>query len=238
MRKRRCHITKISATASLACLCAFIFNLKALAVLNPDINPEITLPQPKGTIYLGVNLPNINVFDYVPRGQSRKFRAGFLGLGVHADYYHRDNRFFSVMGSAVVDYEIPAPAGIHRTSGEWDNTFGLYTGVTYNHRFDKLALGNHATVGYGVSYGTYHWKYQNLGNYEDGKYVPPDRENENNTHYAGGLLFNTTFVPFRRFQKLNFGVNYRPTFMRFGIENKWLYEHHIGFLFGFKFKVR
>ena len=175
----------------------------------------------KGTLDLRVSLPYINHFILKPDGENVS-SAGFLGVAIGFDYYHRNSQYLSVFVGGVTNFEIFVPVSLH-TDGEREICSSNFFGLTNNHRYTFLSFG------YGLSYSHNSWRY--MYGYDD---VRPTKEYTDNSL---GLMFSSYWL-INKSKFLNLGVIYRPSFYRLNTSPTFKYEHLISIDFVWRIRVK
>ncbi|MCC7246638.1 MAG: hypothetical protein IT269_13225, partial [Saprospiraceae bacterium] len=180
----------------------------------------------KGEIYLHTSLPHFNIFEIWPENEGRKTNAGFWGISMGFDYYHRHNQFLNLCATAITDIPIPVPAAVD-FYGEHERLSSSYFSLTNNHLFKRLSLG------YGLNFGRYAWDRRTY------RYDPEESQDTlrapvTKRHNAIGGIFPAYIKVSRRFQ---LGLVYKPTFYRFGILPAFTYEHSLSVDLAWKFKI-
>jgi hypothetical protein len=192
-----------------------------------DSFAKTTYPRNKGELHLHLSLPHINIFQLRPENEGTKSNAGFWGVSVGADYYHRNNQFINLSASLVSDFFVPVPAAVD-IWGEYELMSSLYSSLSNNHKIGRLH------VGYGFSYSKNVWNLSDHGgvDYEEGII---HREPINKSSHAFGLIFP---IYFQIKEPFSVGVIYRPTFFRPELKDKFRYEHLISIDFAWKIRLK
>lgn len=185
----------------------------------------------KGRVNLEIGMPFLNFMQSTPDfyGKHRNDFAVF-GISLGADYYYNHNRYFNLTTAitGIANGNFYGCGFDEERLTHQIQTF--YNNITHNHR-----LWRFLSLGYGVSYGINWWRrtestgsrYEENGGYSHSETVEK--------RHVLGLAFNAYIMPTESFY---FGVNYRPTFMRFQKQNRFEYEHLISVSFGFKIRLK
>lgn len=176
----------------------------------------------KGICEMNISFPYINSFLLKPPGEGYKSSNGFLGLAIGADYYHLNDRFLNFTISGVLNNLVPAPVGVDRWSGHYEDYSSLNFNISDNFLIKKIS------VGYGLSFKKLRWRLQDIN--ED--YTM----NEYKLIKYGALGF---VFPFYYHFSDNFyaGVVYQPDFIQLGSKVSTNYEHIISVDFGCKISL-
>ncbi|MGZ3883514.1 MAG: hypothetical protein ACXVNO_00055 [Bacteroidia bacterium] len=103
----------------------------------------------KGTIELCILLPYANSY-FVKTSNGYYPANGFLGIGLGANFYYKDNKYVSVNAGACMDNAVPFPVGV--------DYFGDYQRVNVSFiNIRNQILFNRFDFGYGLSYATSNW---------------------------------------------------------------------------------
>lgn len=172
----------------------------------------------KGEIYLHFSFPHVNNFLLQPTNEGIRKSTGFWGLSLGLDYYYQNKKFLNLSGSSVLNIFVPIPAAIKFTE-DYQRINSTYLSLTNNHRIQRFSFG------YGLSFGENTWSFV--------KIMSPEKDEIKN-HNALGLMFSSYCQLGKSF---NFGVLYRPTFIRFNIPNQFQYEHLISIDFAWKIRL-
>jgi hypothetical protein len=178
-----------------------------------------------GGLYWHLSFPYINSFSFKPQGENRKLCVGFIGFSTGLDYFYAKNRFLSLTANHVMDFFLPFPGPI-RFDGEWEFTSSSYINFSNNCKIKNISIG------YGLSYAKNRWSYKNFRQFDS---IPASREDAFTSHNAVGLVFNAYYQMGRAF---NIGFIYRPTFIRFGAQPVFAYEHLMSIDFAWKIRLK
>ncbi|MES2807977.1 MAG: hypothetical protein V4619_05095 [Bacteroidota bacterium] len=178
----------------------------------------------KGDFLLHFSLPLFNGFHISPDGEPMRYLKGGLGISAGFDYFHSDNQFINLSATVATD----GPRIGYRREGE--EAITRYLSLSNNHVINRLSLG------YGLTYGQNTWQYRNWRGiaYFSERYITTSegRMPETKSNNALGLIFSSHF---RIVSGLSAGVVYRPTYIRFGTDNR--YEHLISFDVAYKIRI-
>jgi hypothetical protein len=174
-------------------------------------------------------IPEINIFHLKPVNETSKNLAGFMGLGIGAEYFYKNNKSLQLRGDAIMDFFIPFPAAVDFDDSyprESCNAFNVY--LTDNFYIKRFQLG------YGINFAKNTWVYSGyfkkpfyeLEENEKPEWIP----GKTKTNRMLGLALNTYY---RFTEHFYFGVIYRPSFLELS-KSKLMYEHSISFDFLWK----
>jgi hypothetical protein len=178
----------------------------------------------KGSFLLHISLPHINSFYFKPDYENVKLNTGFWGVTLGLDYFYNNKQFLNLSASAVSDFLFPIPAAID-ISGEYELMSSTYFSLSNNHKLNRFS------VGYGISFARNTWDFKYIDRFDP---PPPTREPVKKRWDSFGLLFSSYYQIGRRF---NFGVVYRPTFIRPKTADIFKYEHLISIDFAWKIRL-
>jgi len=173
----------------------------------------------KGDIHLRPSTPIVNNFYITPENEETKIKTGFWGIALGLDFYHSKNQFLNLKASSAIDFFLPFPAAIDPSfvDGEEDEVFrSIYFTLSNNHRVKNFIFG------YGLSYAINYWNYS-YNNYSGTPDLPPSTY-INKKYDSFGLIFPVYYF-FNKY--LGVGIEYRPSFFRPNLNDKFLYEHLI-----------
>jgi hypothetical protein len=178
----------------------------------------------KGDFLLNVSIPLANGFHVNPDGEPMRYIQGGLGISAGLDYFHDDKQFLNLSATAAID-------GPHfEKRGQHEEARTRYLSFSNNHVIGRFS------VGYGLAYTHNTWEYVN---YEGIAYFGEWRVRSSEgripitkSNNALGLVFTSYF---KIAAGLNAGVIYRPTYIRFGSDNK--YEHLLSFDVAYKIPI-
>lgn len=180
------------------------------------------VPNQKNSFNIDIALPYVNGFLFQPEGQGVRKGIGFIGISGGVEYFYKNNKFAKINTGITTNYPFPFPAAVIFDGGrEIFNSY--YVTFTDNYQLNRFSLG------YGLSYSSYKWKY----NYGDDNY-----NNEKNKREKGqslGLSLNTYFRLGRYFQV---GVLYTPTLVSIKPQTELLYQHSISFELLWKIQIK
>lgn len=172
----------------------------------------------KGSIDMRISLPWINNFLLQPEDYGYKYSNGFVGLSLGTDYYYNKQKYISLTLSGVTNNAVPAPVGVDRWGGYWENFLAAYIGLSNNY------IINHFRLGYGLSYSKVMWNSQDYD-----LNIFNSRKSD-----AIGLIFPMYYQFNNRFFA---GIVYRPTFIQLRQPNPIRYEHIISVDFGWRYSL-
>ena len=201
----------------------YFLNAKVLKVFDFSSPPDLLYKTyGKGTWDLRLSIPYINHFNLKPEGEGNVSNAGFWGISLGFDYYHKNTQYLSMIVGGVMDYFLPVLMGVDYDYGEEiderENNSSVFIGLTNNHKINSFSLG------YGLSYSRNFWNLLYNGGYNpDGTYeiLPPNKRYADNTL---GLMFTSYWHTKKGF---SLGVIYRPSFFRLNTTPTFKYEHLI-----------
>lgn len=168
----------------------------------------------KGQLQLHISLPHVNNFHLRPEGETLKTNTGFWGFTIGLNYYHSNDQFLKLSTTGAMDLFIPVPAPVD-IGGEHELMSSKYIALSNNHHWNRFILG------YGLSFGRNVWDLRYYNRFDP---PPPTRAPVKRRHDALGVLLSAHYMVGRNF---NLGAVYRPTFLRFGVPEKFKYEHLI-----------
>lgn len=172
----------------------------------------------KGSIDMRMSFPSINSFLLKPEDYGYKYSTGFVGLSLGTDYYYSKQNYISFTLSGVMNNEVPAPVGVDRWGGYWENFLAAYIGLSNNFVINRFRLG------YGLSYSKVMWNSQDYD-----LNIFNSRKSD-----AIGLLFPMYYQLSNRFFA---GIVYRPTFIQLRQPHPLRYEHIISVDFGWRYSL-
>jgi hypothetical protein len=178
----------------------------------------------KGNILLHISLPWINSFYFRPDYEKVKLNTGFWGVTLGLDYFYNDKQFLNLSATAVSDFFLPIPAVVD-LSGEFEFMGSTYLSLSNNHKIQRLSLG------YGISYTRNTWQFKYIDRFDP---PSPTREPVKKSWNSFGLFFSSYYQIGRRF---NFGIVYRPSFIRPNTADIFKYEHLISIDFAWRIKL-
>lgn len=179
----------------------------------------------RGEMQLHFGLPHVNFFSLVPQQEARQSNGGFWGLALGMDYYHSPTRFVSLKAGAASDFFIPFPAAVDLI-GTHEFMYSYSLSVSDNYHWRKFSLG------YGLSFTQNTWEVRYYDRFDP---PPPTREPVSKTHIACGLIFPFYYHAGKKF---HLGLNYRPTFYRPNLPDKFEYEHLLSLELAWRIPVR
>lgn len=182
----------------------------------------------KGSVYLNVSVPEVNSFQFTPKGETTKTNTGFLGISLGVDYYHSQKQFFNLSVYTAMDFFLPFPVPFdYDTEQDYEVLSSSYISLSNNHRVKRFTFGYGLVFsqnGYSIDYG------DNSLNIE-----VPKKDSE----YIKHIAFGNTFSAYYQLRKsLHIGVIYRPTYYRPNLTQKFGYEHLISVDFMWKIKLK
>lgn len=179
-----------------------------------------------GEIDLHVSLPHINFFHLNPSGEPSKSNAGFWGISLGADYYHKSNQYLHIGAVWATDFFIPIPGAID-ISGEYELMSTRYLSISNNYRIRRFSLG------YGISFARNKWEFKYIDRFGP---PPPTREPVKKSSNSFGLIFPAYYQLGYNF---HLGVIYRPAFYRPNMNGneRFKYEHLISVDLAWKIKI-
>lgn len=177
----------------------------------------------KGEFLLHLSLPNANQFLFKPDGEQLQSNGGFLGLSIGLEYYHSRSQFLNLSASWVTDFPFPFPAPYDRFGDIYKEMSSTFVSLSNNHKVQRFSFG------YGLFYGQNKWQI----NYPRDSSLIIDRS-VTKKHNVLGLVGSTYFQLGNSF---NMGLIYRPSFIRFGTQNRYRYEHLISLDLAWKIKL-
>ena len=167
-------------------------------------------------------LPHFNVFHLKPQNEPSRDLGGFLGFGIGAEYFYRNNRSL-LLRSDVVMADIPFILLWLRSLigvGEFGTAFNV--NLTDNLHFERFRFG------YGLNFASNTWRFR--GYYDRWEsMVLPDKRKTNN------MLGLALSAHYRFRNHFHIGVIYRPSFLELS-RRRLMYEHTISL--DFKWKIR
>ncbi len=173
---------------------------------------------------LKISLPWVNFFSLRPEGESRKSNAGFWGISVGLDYFHRRDQFINLSASAVMDLFVPVPGAID-IEGEYELMSSGYLSLSNNHKTKRW------TFGYGVAYGINTWDLSYSDHFDP---PPPTRDPVKKSHQFLGILLSSYFQINEHFST---GLIYRPTIVKLDPNMRFEYEHLISIDFAWSINL-
>lgn len=172
----------------------------------------------KGSIDMRMSFPSINSFLLKPEDYGYKYSTGFVGLSLGTDYYYNKQKFISLTLSGVMNNEVPAPVGVDRWGGYWENFLAAFIGLSNNYIINRFRLG------FGFSYSKVMWNSQDFD-----QNIFNSRKSD-----AIGLIFPMYYQFNNRFFA---GIVYRPTFIQLRHPHPLRYEHIISVDFGWRYSL-
>jgi hypothetical protein len=173
-------------------------------------------PIRKGTINLTFPCPYNNLFRVkYPKGYFDN--AGFVGIGIGAEYYYKDNHYLSISACASGSSPVPIPV---RYRGLNEITYTRFVSLRNN-----FIHGNF-DFGYGVHYSELGWS---ISNPLDMDFIKLDQFNQ-----ALGFSFITQF---RVSQLFKVGLLYQPSIINLYKPKIVDYQHFVSLEFILKIPI-
>ena len=173
----------------------------------------------KRTIELCLLLPYANAF--LIRTNNGFYPAkGFLGIGIGANYYYKDNNYISFNTSACMDNPVPFPIGVDYF-GEYQQGDITFINLRHHNKFGRYDLG------YGFSYSTSNW--------DALKFVDSTETYLSSQNINLGLSFS---LKCHLLKFISAGVIYQPSFVCLNRKPTFEYQDFITFEIAANLKVR
>lgn len=182
-------------------------------------------PNNKGELMIHLSVPYFNSFYLAPGERLRESKTGFGGFSAGVDYYYSKNKFvnFSAGFSTNVG---PPPLGPLGLSNDREILTTYYLSLSNNYKMRRFC------VGYGLTIGRNYW-FRRLFNLL-GLHDPNDASGaQRNGTY--GLIFSGYYQVGQHF---NFGMVYKPTFLRPDLNDPFEYEHVLSLDVALKIRVK
>ena len=178
-----------------------------------------------------ISIPEINLFHLSPKNETPRNFAGFIGLGLGAEYFYKNNKSLQLRGDAIMDFIAPVPAPFDwDESAPWESCYTFNINLTDNFYIKRFQLG------YGINFAKNTWVYHGYYNKPFEKFTENEEfewiDGKTKTNRMLGLNLNTYY---RFTNHFYFGVIYRPSFLELS-KPEWRYEHSISF--DFLWKIR
>ncbi|GHT17040.1 hypothetical protein FACS189429_0310 [Bacteroidia bacterium] len=188
----------------------------------------------KGNVNLLLSIPEVNLFHLNPKNETTRNSGGFIGLGIGAEYFYKNNKSLQLRGDAIMDFIAPVPAPFDwEKSQPRENCYAFNVSLTDNFQYKRFQFG------YGLNFAKNIWV-------SHAYYIKPSKDEiiDENYEYEWidgkakantmlGLAFNTYY---RVTDHFYFGVIYRPSLWEVKI-NKIIYERTISFDFMWKINL-
>jgi hypothetical protein len=171
-----------------------------------------------------VSMPHINSFQMKPNAESQKINTGFWGFSLGVEYYYKKHKSMAIKANTVTDFFLPIPAAVD-LFGEHQSLSSSYLSFTDNWQKKRFLLG------YGLSFAKNTWRLTYIDRFDP---PPPTRDPVKKSHYSLGLIGNSYYQLGKHF---NLGLIYRPSFIRFGVDDSFRYEHLISVDFLYRFRI-
>jgi len=169
-------------------------------------------PVPQGTVRLSLAASFANIFNLKTHG-GRDYPGGIFGLEAGADYFYRDNRYFSLAAGAGSN----ASVGEYVGSGLRYFASSLYVNAAHNHVIRSFDLG------YGLSFSRLRWRMRSYG-------MTPAVDS-----LVSGTGLGLSFSAAYRLGKYGrIGVLYQPTLWSPYLSPAFNYQHYISIRFAWK----
>lgn len=168
----------------------------------------------KGELNLTFSLPWANNFYFQPIGEPSKSQTGFWGISAGLEYYYKDKRYLSFIGTAAIDNSVPVPAAVD-IYGVHERITSTYVSATDNFRYRRFSWG------YGLNVSKNTWR----GNCFRGGYSPPlGEELIKKSNYSIGYILDLYHQVGKGFYV---GLIYRPSLINVSPKVMFMYEHLI-----------
>lgn len=184
-------------------------------------HPKKTLGGQKGHFGLLLSIPYVNGYNLAPEGTlQRDKQIGFMGIGAGLEYFHSKNTSLSLKWNATMAFMAPVPAPVDYESSH-THVQGMDLCLMHNHYIKYLS------VGYGLCIARNSWDYHTEG-YDVDEAEPSDGDFGDLDLHSLKYAIGTPIHIYGYFcNSFGIGLNYRPTFYRFGSSKPWKYEHLI-----------
>jgi predicted small secreted protein len=194
------------------------------------IESHKTLYKPEtGNLNLLLAIPEVNFFHLKPENETTKNFEGFIGLGIGAEYFYKDNKSLQLRGDFITDFPVFVPAPYDWDESQpWENCHAFNISLTDNFRWKRFQTG------YGLNLARNTW-IQHAYYIEPEADIQPERiDGKTKTNTMLGLSLNTYY---RFTEHFYFGVIYRPSFRDLS-NNQMKYEHSISLDFMWKIYLK
>jgi hypothetical protein len=182
----------------------------------------ITFQPNHQSLFFRISSPYINNFISHFQDESYDKDGGFWGATFGLEYYYKKNAFLTLSYGYIASLSFPIlPIDIDLFNNKM--TSSSFASLTHNHQIKRFSFG------YGLSLGN--------NNFRRSSYflLTQDEVKTKKYHLALGLMTTAHYQVGTYFQM---GLIYRPTFLRFNIENPIQYEHVISLDLGLKFCLK
>jgi len=186
----------------------------------------------KGDFNIIVAIPEVNLFHLSPKNETPRNFAGFIGLGIGAEYFYKNNKSLQLRGDAIMDFIAPVPAPFDWDESQpFESCYAFNVNLTDNFHIKRFQLG------YGLNLAkntwVYHGYYKRPPEVIDENYEPEWIDGKTKINTILGLALNTYY---RFTDNFYFGIIYRPSFLKLS-NPKLMYEHSISFDFVWKINL-